>query len=108
VWKAIYPIYSQQIRVLTLTKKPALLLPHFDHPSDRKDETVLAAIKHTLLADYHRQGWLHGDVAWRNVGIRREGKGVKAVLFDMDEVREINGQDETWVEDATAKLKKRA
>jgi hypothetical protein len=45
-WTNIYSEYASGIRIVTLNKKPALLLPHFDHPSKRGD--VLQAIEKTL------------------------------------------------------------
>jgi hypothetical protein len=107
MWKEIYPSVSSKIRVATLNKKPALLLPHFDHPKDRKDPVVVAAIRRTLEEDYFNKGLTHGDIAWRNIGIRREGAVVSAVVFDMETVKREK-PEQGWVDLRMQELKDRA
>jgi hypothetical protein len=72
-WRSIYPQFSKNIRLVSLKNRPALLLPHFDHP--RREELVLKAIEKILSEDYRDRGFKHDDVAWRDVGIRREKSG---------------------------------
>lgn len=60
------------------------------------------------MEDYFRKGWTHGDVAWRNIGIRRSASSVVAVVFDMDQVVETQHQDKVWVDEMMEKLQKRS
>jgi hypothetical protein len=77
----------------------------------RNDPQVLEAIERTLTNDYKNKGFYHGDVRWRNIGIRRKGGEVSAVVFDMESVEEIalSKQElkEDWVERVMAVLKDR-
>jgi hypothetical protein len=109
-WTNIYPEYAAGIRIVTLNKKPALLLPHFDHPS--KHDNVLQAIEKTLRTDFEARGWYHGDLWWRNIGIRRSENGVRAVVFDMESVKRVSEMtdkkpDTDWVAAKITHLKKR-
>ncbi len=109
-WNAIYPQY-EGIREVILNKKSAIILPHFDNINDRHNEEVLAAIEKTLREDYYEKGWYHGDVAWRNIGIRRKEGVIEAVVFDMESVEEISDMNEnekpkkSWVKEQMEKLK---
>lgn len=111
-WKNIYRQFSRDIRVLTLDNKPALLLPHFDHPSNRNDGAVLKAIAKTLTDDYQQKGWYHDDVAWRNIGIRRRDGIVVAVVYDMESVKKVaemsKSPEANWIHTALRKLTDRA
>jgi len=112
-WEAIYPEDAKGIRIETLTSKPALLLPHFDHPSKRDDEEVLKAIETTLKNDYAAKGFYHDDVRWRNIGIRRSPGKLRAVVFDMESVKCVKKMSpeqrpaEDWVADTMSDLRKR-
>lgn len=111
-WEKIYPQYAKGIRIVTLNKKPALLLPHFDHPSNRNDNDVLKAIERTLREDYAAQGFCHDDVRWRNIGIRRSCQGLEAVVFDMESVKReesVKGVEwkDAWVTQKISDLRKR-
>lgn len=111
-WKKIYPQYAKGIRVVTLNKKHALLLPHFDRPSKRDDD-VVKAIETTLRKDYAAKGFYHDDVRWRNIGIRRDQEGLQAVVFDMESVKvlqEISLEQKPngdWVREKICDLRKR-
>ena len=112
-WKEIYPQYAKGIRIVTLNNKPALLLPHFDHPSNRDDNDVLKAIETTLKNDYAAKGLYHDDVRWRNIGIRRSREGLHAVVFDMESVERVNAMSSDqmpgteWVAEKISDLRKR-
>ena len=111
-WKEIYPQYAKGIRVVTLNKKHALLLPHFDHPSKRDDD-VVKAIETTLRNDYAAKGFYHDDVRWRNIGIRRSKEEVHPVVFDMESVKRVEEMsseqkpDSDWVTKKIFDLRKR-
>ena len=48
---------------------------------------------------------MHDDVAWRNVGLYRNGSEVKAVVFDMTLVKERGESHDGWVVAAVQKLR---
>jgi hypothetical protein len=106
-WKKVYPEFKD-VRILTLNNIPSLMLPHFDSPKDRKEVAVLEAIEATLRRDYDKNQLVHRDIAWRNIGIRRSGDKVEAVVFDMESVEEKVDSESDWVAKAMTELKKRA
>jgi hypothetical protein len=103
----VYPKFDG-VRIWNLNNIPSLMLPHFDSPKDRKEVAVLKAIEATLLQDYDKNQFVHHDIAWRNIGIRRNGNKVEVVVFDMENVEKKEDSDIGWVEKAMTKLKKSA
>ncbi len=57
----------------------------------------------TLKTDFEKKGMMHGDVAWRNIGLYKEGAKKMAIVFDMVQVRDRNN-DDNWVKSALSKL----
>ena len=54
-----------------------------------------------------KKGIRHDDVAWRNVGVYREGGRTKAVVFDMQRVHRVEqGPHDDWVTPAVDSLSK--
>jgi hypothetical protein len=104
-WTAIYghlaPVAS--VRVVKVAGQTALLMPWFHSP--RRSKETLEAVRVTLLNDYQRRGFRHGDVAWRNVGVYVEQGQTKAIVFDMQQVTQAQtAQQADWVELAVASL----
>ena len=79
-------------------------MPHFAAVALSERRNVLALVENTLRDDYDEKGLVHGDVAWRNVGLFRVGNEQKAVVYDMVQVRKKKASDVDWVEDAMKKL----
>jgi hypothetical protein len=72
-------------------------MPHFAAVKVEERKSVLELVEATLKADFEKQGMLHGDVAWRNIGLYKEGTTRKAVVFDMIQVREQLDDEADWV-----------
>lgn len=53
-----------------------------------------------------KKGIRHDDVAWRNVGVYREGDQTKAVVFDMRRVHVEQDPHDDWVTTAVDSLSK--
>jgi hypothetical protein len=104
IWQRVYshlaPIDS--VRVVKVMSHHALLMPWFQSPT--RDEDTLEAICTTLKEDYQENGLMHGDVAWRNVGVYRHNGKTAAVVFDMQSVVS-KAQDDAWINEARQKLR---
>jgi hypothetical protein len=96
------------VRVIRLMglEKEVLLMPWFATP--KRDEKTLQAIQDTLKRDFQGNGFVHHDVAWRNVGTYHSKDGtLKAVLFDMSSVQQFRQRDTGWVINAITNLRKK-
>ena len=104
IWQHVYshlaPVNS--VRVVQAMSHTALLMPWFQSPT--RDEATLEAICTTLKDDYQEKGFMHGDVAWRNVGVYKHNGKIAAVVFDMQSVSETAG-DDAWINEAKEKLR---
>lgn len=109
MWMAVYsqllPV-AKTLRTLQVLGNTALLMPWFQAPKRTKSE--LDAINVTLRDDFMKKGIRHDDVAWRNVGVYREGGRTKAVVFDMQRVHRVEqGPHDDWVTPAVDSLSKK-
>ena len=108
MWHKAYPQFASKVVVETWCGWKALRMPHFAAVALSERRNVLALVENTLRDDYDEKGLVHGDVAWRNVGLFRVGNEQKAVVYDTARVREKTASDEKWVEDAMKKLEQSA
>ena len=84
-------------------------MPDFAKVQEAGRISAVEKVKTTLLEDYHNRGFIHTDVAWRNVGLYKTASDEeRAVVFDMGEVRLLRNHEKTntkWVRIACKKLK---
>lgn len=104
-WKAVYsrlPVVVHSLRVTRVMGRTALLMPWFQTP--QRTKATLDVVAKTLREDFLANGFRHGDVAWRNVGVYRESENgeLRAVVFDMQKVDPCDDSD--WVTSAIASL----
>jgi Family of unknown function (DUF5898) len=106
-WKGVYsrlPVVVHSLRVTRVMGHTALLMPWFQTP--QRTQATLDVVAKTLREDFLANGFRHGDVAWRNVGVYRESVNgeLRAVVFDMQKVDPCNEADSDWVSSAVASL----
>jgi hypothetical protein len=103
-WKAIYEndAIAGQVRVVTVDNKKALLMPYF-YAGERTVANVKKVVA-TLRRQFHERGLVHNDVRWRNIGWRKVGNTLEAVVFDMGSVSDADGDEDKWVKDAETSL----
>jgi len=65
-------------------------------------------VKVTLQNKFASKGFVHEDVAWRNMGLCSDGAKRQAVVFDLGRVRDQAVDEDNWVDDAIAKLQRGA
>ena len=103
-WKSVYshlPAVAHSLRVTRVMGHTTLLMPWFQTP--RRTQATLDAVAKTLREDFMANGFRHGDVAWRNVGVYREDGEMRAVVFDMQKVDPCEANTD-WVTSAVASL----
>lgn len=94
------------VRTVQVMGQTALSMPWFQCPA--RSQSNLEAVKETLTDDFMGKGIRHDDVAWRNVGVYRQGGQTKAVVFDMQKVYCVEKHEkEDWVTPAVARLSKK-
>lgn len=107
MWKQVYghlSLVATTVRTVQVMGQTALLMPWFQCPI--RIQSTLEAVEKTLTNDFMDKGIRHDDVAWRNVGVYRQGGQTKAVVFDMQKVRCVENEKEDWVTPAVASLSK--
>jgi hypothetical protein len=93
------------VRIIPILGQRALLMPWFARPM--RDQSTLEAVERTLLNDYDGKGFVHRDVAWRNVGVYQGKDGIEAVVYDMGHVTSKAEEDEGWVAIAVRSLRQK-
>ena len=82
----------------------ALLMPWFQSP--RRAQGTLDAVAKMLKEDLRANGFRHGDIAWRNVGVYHADGELRAIMFVMQSVEPCEA-DVDWVTPALASLAKK-
>lgn len=108
MWLSVYshliPV-QKTVRVVQVMQQQALLMPWFQCPN--RTRSTLDAVEKTLRGDFFNKGIRHDDVAWRNVGVYKDGGGQeRAVVFDMQKVFLVEDQtaSDDWVQSAIKSL----
>ena len=103
MWHKVYPQFQSKVVLEKWCGREALRMPHFSAVKVEERKIVLELVKATLKNDFHGKGMVHGDVAWRNIGLYKEGAEKKAIVFDMVQVR-VYDKDDDWMESALSRL----
>jgi len=57
-----------------------------------------------MLTSFHKLGYEHQDVAWRNIGYYVDENNIKSpVLFDLERIR-AGVESDVWVTEAMSRL----
>lgn len=84
IWKEIWKI---PVRVQKLLGKDALVMPYLSRcntePTQEQRQLACSAIEALACA-----GFCHNDLHWRHVGLIKRNKTLKAVLFDLANVKQ--------------------
>ena len=117
IWHKVYegvPALTNRVRVVKLCDPlkselevvDVLAMPYL-HPVNvdrRRDSSMLKKVK-TCLERFHAKGYVHGDVAWRNIGTYKDSQGVsQVVVFDMGNVKATPETSKSWIDKAIKDL----
>jgi hypothetical protein len=103
-WQRVYPELAKNVRLQWVGGRKALVMPHFDTPA--RDEKTLWLVEQCLVEHFVERKLEHGDVRWRNVGVYKANGMTRAVVYDLEEVKEAD-VGSTWVRESIAKLRER-
>jgi hypothetical protein len=103
-WQTVYPNLAKNVRLQRIGGRKALVMPHFDTPA--RDETTLGLVEQCLMKHFVERKLTHGDVRWRNVGVYKANGVMKAVVYDLEEVKE-SSEGPSWVRESILKLRER-
>ena len=99
MWKRAYPRFK--VYRETWCGHPALRMPHFSMVQTGVQAKCIELVRETLMTDFAKNGLVHNDVYWRNIGFYKDRSGSeKAVVFDMGSVVDAENSDTTWVDKA--------
>ena len=103
-WDAIYPQFKGMTKVEVWGGSDALVMPHICVIPENERGEFRESIKAMMLKSFHKQGYKHTDVAWRNIGYYVDKcKNKSPVLFDLERIGEFVGSD-VWVTEAMSRL----
>lgn len=103
-WHAVYPEFKRMTKVEVWGGSEALVMPHICAiPEDERGE-FKDKVYQLMLEKFHRRGFEHGDVAWRNIGFYLDKKKEKIpVLYDLERVSS-GGLSDAWIAAAMLRL----
>ncbi len=103
-WDAVYPDFMRMTKVEVWGGSEALVMPHICAIPEEERGEFKGGIYKLLLCTFHRRGYRHMDVAWRNIGFTVDKNNEKLpVLFDLERIsKEVESED--WVTEALSRL----
>eukprot|EP00038_Savillea_parva_P005137 m.148132 g.148132 ORF g.148132 m.148132 type:complete len:624 (-) comp11666_c0_seq31:180-2051(-) len=106
-WHRIYPEFAEYVATETWSGHRMLRMPHFAAIIQSERMQYLNAVKDCLREKFEQKGFRHLDVTWRNIGLYKSKKVVRAVMFDLD-VRSLETSDEGWIKKCMKHLRESA
>lgn len=106
-WDAVYPDFQRMTKVEMWGGSEALVMPHFCTIPEEERGEFRDRIHELLLHTFHRRGYRHMDVAWKNIGFFVGKNNEKLpVLFDLERIRimEVESSEDCWVTEALSRL----
>lgn len=113
-WRKIYIDYvgkfKWDVRMEIWMGNPAVIMPRLDQFSSKQDRLDnLNAVAICLTEKFHKKGFIHTDIYWRNIGYFKHEGAVIVVMLDLRASRKLReGDDNNWVDIAIESLKARA
>eukprot|EP00601_Ochromonadales_sp_CCMP2298_P024629 CAMPEP_0173282286 /NCGR_PEP_ID=MMETSP1143-20121109/6724_1 /TAXON_ID=483371 /ORGANISM="non described non described, Strain CCMP2298" /LENGTH=568 /DNA_ID=CAMNT_0014219817 /DNA_START=38 /DNA_END=1742 /DNA_ORIENTATION=- len=104
-WDAVYPQFMGMTKVEVWGGSDALVMPHICAIPEVERDEFRERICAMMRTSFHKRGYKHQDVAWRNIGyyVDMEDNIKSPVLFDLERVSAGVESDE-WVTEAMSRL----
>lgn len=91
MWALLYPEFSTMIKLEQWSGADALVMPHFSTVLEDEREQYKKQLENVLTCKFMKNGKVHKDVRWRNIGKYRSQSGsVELVVFDLYDVVDYN------------------
>jgi hypothetical protein len=106
MWHYLYPEFAKYVKVEHWSGADALVMPHFSTILESEREQYRDKIESTLTNHFMRNGKVHKDVRWRNIGKYRQESGeVAVVIYDLHDVVDYHVDAyQDWIENAVHSL----
>lgn len=113
-WRIVYGCekWASSVRAEKWMGLPSVIMPRFNQFTTLEGrENSLEAVRACLEQKFVSQGFVHEDVAWRNVGYFKLGNVLSVVMLDLSPTRvklqKESELSEDWVNAAIDNLKSR-
>lgn len=106
MWALMYPEFSNMIKLEQWSGADALVMPHFATVLEHEREQYKDEVRDVLTRKFMKNGKVHKDVRWRNIGKYRSKDGsIVLVVFDLHDVVNYNVDAHgDWIENALKSL----
>jgi hypothetical protein len=106
MWTLLYPEFSSMIKLEQWSGADALVMPHFSTVLVHEREQYKEELRDVLNSKFMKNGKVHKDVRWSNIGKYRNKSGiVELVVFDLHDVVDYNVDAHgDWIETAVKSL----
>ena len=106
MWALLYPEFSSMIKLEHWSGADALVMPHFSTVLENEREQYRDELVDVLTSKFLKNGKVHKDVRWRNIGKYMSKSGsVTLVVFDLHGVVNYNVDAHgDWIETAVKSL----
>ena len=103
-WDKVYPKFKGMTKVEVWGGSNALVMPHICAIPEEERCEFRERIHTMMLKSFHKLGYEHQDVAWRNIGYYVDENNIKSpVLFDLERIR-AGVESDVWVNEAMSRL----
>ena len=103
-WDKVYPKFTGMTKVEVWGGSKALVMPHICAIPEEERCEFRERIHTMMLTSFHKLGYEHQDVAWRNIGYYVDENNIKSpVLFDLERIR-AGVESDVWVNEAMSRL----
>ena len=88
---------------------PAVILPVLTQFSSKKERLDNLNGVRDCLQLFHKKGYRHGDIYWRNIAYFKSKAEIIVIMLDLHPARVFKeDNDGSWIDEALDKLEKRA
>jgi hypothetical protein len=100
LWHKVYPEYANHVRLVQLSGRQVLMMPHFATPT--RSAAVVDGVLTALQESFDARGLVHADVRWRNIGLRENGQ---PMLYDLGHIvkKDVEVHSD-WLDEARKSL----
>ena len=83
MWVLLYPEFSHMVKVERWSGADALVMPHFSTVLKQEREHYRAEVMKVLDEKFVKNGKVHQDVHWHNIGMYKKKDEVAIVVYDL-------------------------
>ena len=108
MWSLLYPEFLHMVRVEQWSGADALVMPHFSTVLQQERDLYKDELLEVLHKKFEKNGKVHRDVRWRNIGTYKSSGGkVVVVIYDLHDVVDYDVDSDAhngWIEKSIQSL----